>query len=311
MPFFQRAIEIDPNFASAYAALGRMYGDIGETGLSAENLRKAYQLRDHTSDQERFFVSVNYELQATGNLEKARETCDLWANAYPRAWLPHALLSGAIYTSLGKYEQSLEHGQIAIGIDPDFSIGYANLALSYVALKRLDEAENTLQRAFDRKLETPDLVILRYAIAFVKDDKAAMEYVAAEAQQTPGVDDWMANSAGFVLAYSGQLGAAREMSRRAADLARRAERRDTEALYVADEAVREALFGNVSTAKQRARNALELSKSRDVEYGVAIALAISGDSSQSQACLRHWFGPSRRPIPSRGRRLQIGAVPRY
>jgi eukaryotic-like serine/threonine-protein kinase len=282
VPFFQHAIEIDPNFASAYAALGRMYGDIGETVLSAENLRKAYQLRNRTSDQEKFFITVNYELQATGNLHKARQTCDLWAKAYPRAWLPHALLSGAIYTALGKYEQSVEHGKIAIGIDPDFSIGYVNLALSYMALEHLGEAGNTLQRAFDRKLETPDLLILRYAIAFVKSDKTAMERIAA-GQEQAGVDDWMANSSGFVLAYSGHLEEARKMSGRAADLARKAERRDTEALYEADEAVREALFGNVSTAKQRAGNSVELSKSRDVEYGAAFALALSGDSSRSQA----------------------------
>ena len=282
VPFFQRAIEIDPHFATAYAALGRMYGDIGETVLSAENLRKAYRLRDRASDQEKFFISVNYELQATGNLEKARQTCDLWAKAYPRAWLPHALLSGAIYTSLGKYEQSVEHGKIAVGIDPDFSIGYANLALSYMALERLDEAEKTLQRAFDRKLETPDLFVLRYAIAFVKGDNAAMDSVAAETRERPGLDDWMGNSGGFVLACSGHLVEARKMSRRAADLARKAERRDTEALYEADEAVREALFGNVSTARRRAGNALELSKSRDVEYGTAFALALSGDSSRSK-----------------------------
>jgi DNA-binding winged helix-turn-helix (wHTH) protein/Tfp pilus assembly protein PilF len=285
VPFFQRAIEIDPNFASAYAALGRMYGDIGETLLSAQNLRKAYELRNRASDQEKFFISVNYELQATGNLGKARQTCDLWAKAYPRAWLPHALLSGAVYTSLGKYEQSVENGKIAIAIDPDFSIGYANLALSYMALERLDEAETILQRALDRKLETPDLFVLRYAIAFVKSDKAAMERVAAEAQEKSGMDDWMANSSGFVLAYSGHLEDARKMSRRAADLARTAERRDTAALYEADEAVREALFGYVSTARHKAADALELSKSRDVEYGAALALALSGDSSRSQALM--------------------------
>src|SRR5579863_2992779 len=96
VPFFSRAIEIDPNFASAYAALGRMYGDIGESTLSAKNTSKAYQLRDRASDQERFFISLNYDLQVTGNLEKARQTCDLWVQAYPRAWLPHALMSGAI-----------------------------------------------------------------------------------------------------------------------------------------------------------------------------------------------------------------------
>jgi DNA-binding winged helix-turn-helix (wHTH) protein len=283
IPFFQRAIEIDPNFASAYAALGRMYGDIGETLLSAENTSKAYQLRNRTSDQERFFISVNYHLQATGNLEKAEQACELWKEAYPRAWLPHALLSGAIYTSLGKYEQSIEHSKIAIGIDPEFSIGYANLALSYTALERLSEAENTLQQAFDRRLGTPDLFVLRYTIAFVKNDQVAMERAAAEAQEKPGVEDWMANSAGFVSAYFGHLEAARNMSRHAADLARKAGRRDTEALYEADEAVREALFGNVSTSKQKAGNALELSKSRDVEYEAAFALALAGDSSRSHA----------------------------
>src|SRR5215472_2215679 len=283
VPFFQHAIEIDPSFASAYAALGRMYGDIGETALSGRNLGKAYELRDRTSDQEKFFISIHSALQATGTLEKARQTCDLWAKAYPRAWLPHALLSGAIYPSLGKYEQSIEHGKIAIGIDPDFSIGYANLALSYMALERLDEAENTLRRAFDSKLETPDLFVLQYAIAFVNGDRAAMERIAAETLEKPEVDDWMANSAGFVLAYSGHLDEARKMSRRAADLARRAERRDTEALYDADEAVREALFGSISQARQTAADALELSRSRDVQYGAAFALALSGDSSRSQA----------------------------
>ena len=110
-----------------------------------------------------------------------------------------------------------------------------------------------------------------------------MEREAALTREKPGVDDWMSNSEGFVLAYSGHLEAARKMSRQAADLARKAERRETEGLYEADAAVREALFGNISTARQRAGDALELSKSRDVEYGAALALALLGDSSRSQA----------------------------
>jgi tetratricopeptide (TPR) repeat protein len=282
VPFFQHALEIDPNFASAYAALGRMYGDIGESALSAKNTSKAYQLRDRASDQERFFISVSYDLQVTGNLEKAQQTCDLWLQAYPRAWLPHALLSGAVYPELGKYEESLEEAKIATAIDPDFSIGYGILAGSYVALERTSEAEKTLQRASERKLDIPDFYVLRYVIAFLKDDKAGMEREAAQPREKPGVDDWMSNAEGFVAAYSGHLEEARKMSRRAADLARKADRRETEALYETDAAVREALFGNVSTARQRAGDALQLSRSRDVEYGAAFALALSGDSSRSQ-----------------------------
>ena len=282
VPLFSRAIEIDPNFASAYAALGRMYGDIGESVLSAQNTNKAYQLRDHASDQERFFISLTYELQVTGDLEKAQQICDLWVRAYPRASMPHGLLAGGIYPSIGKREASVEEAKIALGIDPDFAIAYSLLAGSYLALERTAEAEKSLQRASERKLDIPDFYVQRYVIAFLKDDKTGMEREAALPRENPGVDDWMSNAEAFVSAYSGHLKEARKMSQRAADLARKAERRDTEALYEADAAMREALFGNALAARQRAGDAVELSKSRDVEYGAAVALALSGDSSRSQ-----------------------------
>jgi eukaryotic-like serine/threonine-protein kinase len=285
LPFLKRAIEIDPNFASAYAALGRMYGDIGETALSAENTSKAYQLRDRASDQERFFISLTYDLQVTGNLEKAQQTCDLWLRSYPRAWLPHGLLSGGIYNTLSKYEKSVEEAKIALGIDPDFSIGYSILAGSYLALERTGEAENILQRAAERKLDIPDFHVQRYVIAFLKDDKTGIDREAAQSREKHGVDQWMSNAEGFVSAYSGNLGEARKMSRLATDLARTEGRQDTRALYETDAAVREALFGNVSVARQRAADALELSKSRDVEYRAAFALAFSGDSSRSQTVI--------------------------
>jgi DNA-binding winged helix-turn-helix (wHTH) protein/tetratricopeptide (TPR) repeat protein len=281
VPFFNRAIEIDPNFASAYAALGRMYGDIGESVLSAENTNKAYQLRDHASDQERFFISLTYELQVTGDLEKAQQICDLWVRAYPRASLPHGLLAGGVYPSIGKREESVREAKIAVGIDPDLAIGYSLLAGSYLALGRTAEAEKTLDRASERKLDIPDFYLQRYLIAFLKDDKTGMEREAALPRERPGVDDWMSNAEAFVSAYSGHLQEARRMSGRAADLARKAERQDTEALYDADAAMREALFGNVSTARQRALDALALSKSRDAEYEAAFALALSGDASRS------------------------------
>ena len=282
VPLLQRAIEIDPNFASAYGALGRMYGDIGESALSAENTGKAYQLRDHASDQEKFFISLTYDLQVTGNLEKAEQTCHLWTQAYPRAWLPHALLSGGVYSQQGKYEKSVEEVKIALASDPDFSIGYSLLAAGYVALERINEAENALERASGRNLDIPDFYVQRYVIAFLKGDKARMEREAARSREQRGADDWMSNAEAFVAAYSGHLDEARKMSRRAADLARKAGRRDTEARYETDAAVREALFGNAAAANERAGKALELSKSRDVGYGAAFALALCGDPLRSQ-----------------------------
>ena len=153
VPFFNRAVEIDPKFAMAYAALGQMYGDIGETVLSAENADKAYQLQNRASDEERFFISHSYDKRVTGDLEKAEQTCELWAQAYPRVEFPHAFLSGMISQALGKYEGSVAEANLAIGINPDWPIVYSNLALSDVALDRLDEAGKALQRASDRKLE--------------------------------------------------------------------------------------------------------------------------------------------------------------
>jgi eukaryotic-like serine/threonine-protein kinase len=282
VPFLKRAIEIDPNFASAYAALGRMYGDIGESVLSAKNMSKAYQLRDRASDQEKYFISVNYDLQVTGNLEKAQQTCGLWMQAYPRAWMPHGPLSGGIYPELGKYEKSVEEAKTAIGIDPDFAIGYSILAGSYLALERTGEAEKALQQASERKLDIPDFYVQRYIIAFLKDDKTGMAREVARSREKPGADEWMSNAEGFVAAYSGHLEEARKMSRRAADLARQADRTESEGLYETDAAVREALFGNVSKARQSAGDALKLSRSRDVQYRAAFALALSGDSSRSQ-----------------------------
>jgi tetratricopeptide (TPR) repeat protein len=141
VPFFKRAIEIDPNFASALRGIRphvwRHRGDC----LSAENTKKAYQLRDRASDQEKLFISLTYDLQVTGNLEKAQQTCDLWIQAYPHARFPHALSSGGIYPTLGKYEESVAEAKIAVGLDPDFSIGYSILASSYMALGRTSEAE--------------------------------------------------------------------------------------------------------------------------------------------------------------------------
>ena len=285
IPFLEHSVEIDPNFASAYALLGRLYGDIGESVLSAKNIARAYQLRDRASDQEKFFISVNYDLQVTGNLERAQQTCQLWIQTYPRAWLPHGLLSGGVYPSLGKYEEAATEAKLALDIDPDFSIGYSNLASSDLALGRIGEAERALQQASARKLEIPDFFVLRYLIAFLKGDKTGMERESALGRAVPNAEDWMANTEAFALAYSGHLDAARKMSRQAADLARKAGRRDTEALYESDAAVREALFGNASAARQRAVNAQEVSKSRDVEFGASFALALSGNSSQSHALM--------------------------
>jgi eukaryotic-like serine/threonine-protein kinase len=183
---------------------------------------------------------------------------------------------------VGKYEKSVEESQKVIGLDPDFTPGYVNLAWAYLFLDQPKEAESTLQRASERKLEIPELLVLRYYISFLHGDQAGMKRAAALSQEKSGAEDWVSDEEASVEAYSGRLRNARRMSRRAVDLARQVDQRERAAMYEAGEAVREAFFGNVTEARRSAVAALDLSKGRDVEYGVAVALILSGDSSRSQ-----------------------------
>lgn len=281
VPLLQRAIQIDPNFAMAHAFLGATYAWLWETTLAAESTTKAYQLRDRASDRERFFIMLSYDLLVTGNMEKAQQTGESWAQTYPRDAEPHGFLSW-IYPAFGKYEKSIEEANGAIDRDMDFVFGYNNLAWSYVFLNRLGEAERTIQRASERKLEGPDLLVLPYYIAFLKGDSVGMQHVAAVGKEKPGAEDWISNAEAFVLAYSGRLQRAREMSRRAVDLAQQAAQPERAAMYQAGAAVREAFFGNAPDARRSAMAALKLSMARDVEYGAAFAVAVSGSLSQSQ-----------------------------
>ena len=276
----QRAVQIDPNFAMAYAFQGRLYADIWEPVLSQESIRKAYQLRDRTSDHERFFIEVNYENQVTGNLEKAQETCQVWAQTYPRDWHPHGELAW-IDQELGKYEDSIAESRKAIALNPDFTPGYNNLAWAYVLMDRIVQAEDTLQQASDRNLQMPEMLVMRYYIAFLKGDHAGMNRAIAAAQGLPEADDWTAYAQASVLAYSGQMKLARSMADRAVHLARQANQPERAAMYLAGLAVREAFYGQAPEARQDALAARTLSSGRDVEWGAALAFALSGDFPES------------------------------
>jgi predicted Zn-dependent protease len=281
MPLFKRATEIDPNFAMAHASLGRMYADIDELDLSAESTSRAWQLRDRTSDRERFFITASYEALVTGNLEEARQTCETWAQTYPRDALPRIMLSGYLNKVAARYGRAAAEAREAIELDPDFAVGYYNLAVNYAYLDRLEEAENTLQRGAGRGLEIDEFVMLEYDIAFLSDDEEGMKREATRARERSG-ESWISNKEAFALAYSGHLQLARTMSRRAVEQAQQAAQRERAGLWEAGAAVQEAFFGNASEARKKAEAALNLSKDREVEYGAAVALARANDSSRSE-----------------------------
>ena len=279
---FKRAAELDPNFALAQAFLGVKYSGLGESLLANERLRKAYDLRDHTSDPEKFFIAVNYHRDVTGNLEKAHEAAELWAHTFPRDVRAHAFLTAFVPQGLGLYEQSIEQGRQAVATDPDFIFGYINPARSYLYLNRPQDTERVIGMASERKLDSEEFLVLRYYEGFLTGDKAGMDRQATLAKDRRGVEDRMAHAHALVSAYSGHVQQARELSRRAVDLAERAGNHERAATFQSAAAAYEALSGNTAEAKQRAVAALVLSAGRDVEYAAAFALARAGDFSRAE-----------------------------
>jgi DNA-binding winged helix-turn-helix (wHTH) protein/tetratricopeptide (TPR) repeat protein len=282
MPFLQRAVEIDPNFALAYSTLGRGYADVEEGDLSVASATRAWQLREHASDREKFAIDANYAILATGNLEAARQTLEAWSQMYPREALPHVMLSGYPNKAAGRFEQAIAEGRKATELDPDFSIAYFNTAVNNVYLNRLDEAENVLRRAAGQGLEIDEFLMLDYDIAFLTGDHAGMERVAARARQRSGGETWISNKEAFAQAYAGHLRQARVMSQRAVDHARQEAQSERGGAWEAATSIREALFGNAAEARAGALAAVALSRDREVEYCAAYAMAVAGETAQAQ-----------------------------
>jgi tetratricopeptide (TPR) repeat protein/predicted Ser/Thr protein kinase len=282
VPFFKRAVEIDPKFAIAYASLGLMYGSMGETDVGTENTKKAYELRDRAGDNEKFFITAYYDGRATGNQKKAQQTCEAWVQAYPREWKPHSFLAGFIYPVLGEYEKAAEEAQKTIELAPDFGVGYALLGSNSLSLDRLGAAQDAVRRASERKIEIPLLALLRYDVTFLQGDIGGMQREVAAARGKSGVEELISDHQAFALAYTGHLQEATKMLRRASELAQQAAHREKAAGFETRAALWEAFYGNAPAAKPAAMAALALAKNREVQYGAAVALAMVGDSSQAQ-----------------------------
>jgi eukaryotic-like serine/threonine-protein kinase len=282
IPFFKRAIEFDPNFALAHAWLGLTYVDIGESGVAADYTRKAYELRDRTSEPEKYFITARFHKVVTGNVEKAEQTCKLWIQAYPRSQVPHDFLSGSIYPVTGQYEKGVDEGREAVRLNPDFPVSYALLMFDYISLNRLDEAKSTYRQALERKLKYPMFYLPLYQIAFLQNDAAGMAQQLARSAGTPGPEDELLGMEADTAAYSGRLRDAGEFSRRAVDSAERAQEKEAALTYSVLSGLGEALFGNADEARRRATLATARSAGRDVQYGAALALAYAGDDKRAQ-----------------------------
>ena len=283
IPFVKRAIELDPNFALAYAGLGISYDNLGQQRLGADNLTKAFQLRDRVTEREKFLITGSYYERVTGELEKAGQTFELWIQAYPRDDLAYTNL-GALCIVLGQYEKAATEIRESLRLEPNDAISYANLGTTYVALNRFDEARATMEEAQRRKLEGISLHMNLYLLAFLQGNVTAMKQQTDWAVGKPGAEDLMLSLESDTEAFSGRLRKSRELSRQAVESARLRNDRESAAFWQTNAAMREARYGNAAAASRDAAAAVALAPgSRDAKALAAMAFASAGEGAQGQS----------------------------
>jgi eukaryotic-like serine/threonine-protein kinase len=281
LPFFKRAVELDSNFALAYAWMAQIYNIQNEVGRADENAYKAYELRGRVSERERFFIEGTYYVFATGELEQAAQTAGQWQQTYPRDSRPYRV-GGIIAVNMGNSEKALEEFRDAMRLEPNSVPNYLNLGFAYTALNRLDEAEGIYKQAEERKLESEFLVQCRYWLAFLKGDTAQMAQLVAAAMGKPGTEDLLLAMQADTEGWYGKLKNAHELTQRAMDSAEHNDAKESAAAYQAAAALREVESGNREQARAEAHAAVKLAPNRDVQAIAALALARAGDTAGAE-----------------------------
>ena len=278
LPFFQRAVDLDPNFAMAYKWMSVAYFDLNEIGRAAENARKAYALHEKVSERERFNIDSIYYSNVTGELEKDAQTIELWQQTYPRDGTAYGHL-GFVFATVGSWEKALEEWQEGVRLEPNRSVNYYLLSLAYMSQNRLDEAEAVFKQAEERKLESESLLQGRYWLAFLKGDAARMAQLTSTAMGKPGAEDLLLAMQADTEGGYGKLKNARELTRRAMESAQHNDAKETAGGYQAEAALREVESGNREQARADTKAAVELAPNRDVRAIAALALARAGNTA--------------------------------
>ncbi|HYA22571.1 MAG TPA: protein kinase, partial [Terriglobales bacterium] len=281
LPYDQRAIQLDPNFASGNWEVGGEYFDLGQPGRAREYLIKAFELRNHASELEKLAITAQYYLNGTGELDKASQAYQQQIKVYPRE--PSSYDLALVYSCQGQYEKASEIQRGSLRVQPDDVTAYGNLANFALALQRFDEARQIIREAQNRKLDDYFLRSVSYGLAFLGSDAAG---IASDQQ-------WFAHEAesehyGLSLesdteAYGGRLGKARELTKQAVSSAIRADSKENGAIWQAIAAQREAAYGNPREAKQLADGALKLApESPAVQSEAALAFAMAGYNDRAE-----------------------------
>ena len=285
LPFFRRAIELDPTFASAIEGVGIMYSNLGQSDRANEHLTKAFNLRDRASEREKLHITAQYYQAVTGELDKAAETYREWEESYPRDDVA-PINFGALYGTEGRYESAVEPTQRALRLNPDAVIGYDNLAQFSLALNRFDGARNAYDEAIARHLDDDTLHLVRYALALLESNAKVMSEQAAWFADRPEVENEMLALEAETEAYAGHLNKARELTRKAVDSALRTDNKGGASIWELEGAFREEILGE-SDAQELATAAMNMAlDDPEVKEFGALVLAGSGDTKRAESVMQ-------------------------
>jgi serine/threonine protein kinase len=284
VPFLRRAIELDPQFAMAYARLGTVYFNMSEADLAAQNQVKAFRLRDRVSEPERLYIDSHYYQFALGDLEKALQVYEQWQQAYPSEHTPPVNIA-AIYSAFGNYQKSAAAAREAVRIDPEpvsHAYNYLNLADALLSLNRIAETKSVLDTMQERGWDKEFTGRLSYLWAFASANKEEMAKKVAAAAQEPGMERILLPVQSQTEAYYGRLRKSRDLTRRAVESAVISSAKEAAAFYQLRGALAEAESGNQEQAKRDVAAALTLSRGKDIATLAALALARTGAAVKAQ-----------------------------
>jgi tetratricopeptide (TPR) repeat protein/predicted Ser/Thr protein kinase len=306
LPYAQRAIELDPNFAMAYEAAGIHYFNLAEPARAGEYLTKAFQLREHASERERLKITASYYSSVTGELDKAAQTYQEQIAEYPRDIAAYNNL-GIVFAEQGKYEEAAEITRQGIRIEPAQVTLDENLTGYFLALQRFDETRQIIHREQTRKPDNYIFPAALYALAFLSSDSQAMAKQEQWFEGKPEYENFGIALTSDTEAFAGHLNKARELTKRAEESAVRADRKETGAIWQATAAQREAAFGIPAEARRSAAEALKLAPaSQGVEIEAALAFASSGDESRAESLVQDLT--KRSPLDTQIQSLWLPAI---
>ncbi|HEV8383795.1 MAG TPA: protein kinase [Candidatus Acidoferrales bacterium] len=277
--FLKRAIELDPNFAIAYSALGIAYANAGDRDQGALYTGKAFELRDRVSEREKFQITSRYYDSVTGELDKSIQTLEVWIQSYPREFAPRNNL-GFAYERMGELEKSAEEYRAAISLSPLPAISVQNLGRVLLYLNRVEEAKAVLEEMIAKKQDFINTHVWLYWLAFEQKDVAAMQRQVAWAAGKPD-EAWMTQEQASVALFEGKLHRARELARQASQVAERNNLQGQSASFAAQFAEQTALFGECQPAREAAA-AMKGVPSRSTAPWIAVALAFCGQTAQAK-----------------------------